>query len=186
MTSFCCSYFVKGRIFSPFFFLLFWYFWKYSCCRFGAFFFFFFCLFPPSFVLIRSEKKVASINFLKRTFVWLWLWNQRKLCARKSHNSIHTCDQHVTFSFPIICEPSNVGLWKKRRQARDPEGNAKVECNFQVEITSTNAHTPVPKQAILILWGKLHVWGERKRANNPFVLGRVTGIFRFGSASQIL
>ena len=31
--------------------------------------------------------------------------------ARKSHNGIyntHTCDQHVTFPFPIICEPSNV------------------------------------------------------------------------------
>ena len=48
----------------------------------------------------------------------------------------HTCDQHVTFPFPIICEPSNVefpwlekgyGVWDM-----GPLGNAKVKERVQL------------------------------------------------------
>ena len=41
----------------------------------------------------------------------MWgLWKSKKALHAKVTMvyTTHTCDQHVTFPFPIICEPSNV------------------------------------------------------------------------------
>lgn len=148
MTSFYCSYFVKGRIFSPFFY----------CSDFentvvDSVHLFFFA-FPSSNFCVdqKPHKKVASINFLKgSSFVW-GLWKSKKALHAKVTMvyTTHTCDQHVTFPFPIICEPSNVEFPWKRLWDMGPLGNAKV----RVQLSSWNyisdagsGNSVEPKQA---------------------------------------
>ena len=150
MTSFYCSYFVKGRIFSPFFY----------CSDFentvvDSVHLFFFA-FPSSNFCVdqKPHKKVASINFLKgSSFVWGAL-EIKESFARKSHNGIYnthmwsTC--HVSFPDHLWTVKCRISLLRKRLWDMGPLGNAKV----RVQLSSWNyisdagsGNSVEPKQA---------------------------------------
>ena len=160
MTSFYCSYFVKGRIFSPLsstVLIL-----KTQLQIRCIYSFLPFLL--PTFALIRSHTKSCFNKFSQRKqFGVGGFGNQRKLCTQKSQWYIqhtHVINMSRFLSRSFVNRQMQNFLGQKKAMGHGSLGKCQSkrrECNFQVEITSQMQAVVTlqsqNKQVFAFFWG---------------------------------